>query len=92
MLLMNQITLQKETALPEFLSDYNDDKTCPRCGQKEMPFKLGVCRCGNQVGQIQYVKDPEKFARNYYSCVEYTENEENNTAVKKTFAGLKVLD
>jgi len=39
-------------------------KTCPRCGQEKIPFKLGVCFCGNQVGSIQYVKDLHEFASN----------------------------
>ena len=42
-------------------------KFCSMCGQGKIPFKLGVCVCGNQVGQIQYVIDAEKFAKNYYN-------------------------
>ena len=42
-------------------------KTCPRCGQEKIPFKLGVCICGNQVGSIQYVKDSQEFAFNHDS-------------------------
>jgi len=41
-------------------------KSCPYCGQSLVPFKLGVCMCGMQVGSIQYVVDPEKFAENQY--------------------------
>ena len=33
-------------------------------------FNLGVCVCGMQVGCIQYVKNPAKFAKGqYYSYV-----------------------
>ena len=46
-------------------------RSCSSCGQGKIPFKLGVCLCGNQMGQIQYVNDPEKFAKNqYFSYVE----------------------
>ena len=34
---------------------------------KKIPFKLGVCICGNQVGSIQYVKDSQEFAFNHDS-------------------------
>ena len=40
--------------------------SCPYCGQGLIPFKLGVCVCGMQVGSIQYVIDTEKFAKNQY--------------------------
>ena len=42
-------------------------KTCPSCGQEKIPFKLGVCICGRQVGSIQYVKDSQEFASNHDS-------------------------
>ena len=42
-------------------------KKCPYCGQEKIPFKLGICICGEQVGNIQYVKDSHEFASNYYS-------------------------
>jgi hypothetical protein len=44
-------------------------KTCPYCGQGTIPFKLGVCICGKQIGNIQYVQNADSFARNYYSYV-----------------------
>ena len=44
-------------------------KTCPRCGQEKIPFKLGVCICGRQVGSIQYVKDSQEFAANHDSLL-----------------------
>lgn len=44
------------------------NKTCPYCGQSSIPFKQGVCICGKQVSEIQYVKNPKKFAKvQYYS-------------------------
>jgi len=47
-----------------------DLNSCHSCGQGLIPFKKGVCVCGMQKGSIQYVNDPEKFAKNqYYSYV-----------------------
>ena len=51
----------------QFITFMENNKTCPYCGQKEIPFKLGVCICGEQVGKIQYVKDPHMFASYHYS-------------------------
>ena len=56
----------------------NDDrrqqyKECPCCGQRKIPFKMGVCVCGAQVGDIQYVNSAEKFANVQY--YEYIGNE-----------------
>ncbi|MGH1521939.1 MAG: hypothetical protein ACRBB2_06175 [Nitrosopumilus sp.] len=50
-------------------NEYNSEnyKACPHCGQDQIPFKLDICVCGKQVGKIQYVKNSETFARNYYS-------------------------
>ena len=45
-------------------------KECPYCGQNQIPFKLGVCMCGKQVGNIQYVKDSRAFAKQWYSYIE----------------------
>ena len=44
--------------------------SCHSCGQGLVPFKKGVCVCGTQVGSIQYVNDPEKFAKYHYSYME----------------------
>ena len=33
-------------------------------------FQSGVCMCGMQVVDIQYVDNPEKFAENPYSYME----------------------
>ncbi len=44
-----------------------DYKECPYCGQNQIPFKMGVCICGRQVGNIQYIRNTESFAKNYYT-------------------------
>ena len=75
---MKQKTIQKESTEPKYFSLNGNYKTCPTCGQGKIPFKLGICTCGEQVGTIQYVDDPEKFATNYYSYI-----------VTETFAGLE---
>ena len=66
-----QITIQIESSEPEVFEKTDNDfyKECPYCGQNTIPFKKGVCICGGQVGNVQYVKNPEKFARNYYSYI-----------------------
>lgn len=67
---MNRETIQKpNNSVSSIFSEHDDDiyKTCPYCGQNKTPFKLGVCICGKQVGQIQYVNDPKKYVKNYYS-------------------------
>lgn len=45
--------------------EYN--KTCPNCGQSMIPFKMGVCVCGEQVGKIQFIINTKRYAKNYYS-------------------------
>jgi len=69
----------------------NSYKTCPYCGQGIIPFKLGVCICGNQVGSIQYVQNAGSFAKNYYfylgaDVLKY------DTAIEETFAGIEEFD
>jgi hypothetical protein len=45
-------------------------KICPYCGQSKIPFKMGICICGKQVGNIRYVKNVGKFGKGqYYSYV-----------------------
>ena len=44
-------------------------KACPYCGQQQIPFKMDVCICGNQIGKIQYVKNSETYAKNWYSYI-----------------------
>ena len=57
----------QEKKVPIYQIFSNDmDKFCPTCGQGKIPFKLGVCMCGNQMGRIQHVNDTEKFAKNQY--------------------------
>ena len=68
-----QITIQKVMMKPEpeiFSKTASDEayKTCPYCGQGKIPFKLGVCVCGAQVGDIQYVKNAVRFAKSQYYC------------------------
>ena len=59
-----------ETFEEDVCNDPQQYKECPCCGQRKIPFKLGVCVCGNQVGGIQYVNSAEKFANvQYYSYV-----------------------
>ena len=48
---------------------FQDYKACPLCGQNEIPFKKGVCpKCCCQIGDIQYVRDPQQYVKsNYYT-------------------------
>ena len=49
---------------------FQDYKACPRCGQNELPFKKGICpKCCNQVGDVQYVKDPQEYVESNYGNV-----------------------
>lgn len=64
---------QNEKSEPRIIDNGDDYKNCPYCGQSKIPFKLGVCICGKQVGTIQYVNDVKKFAKNYYSYIEHAE-------------------
>ena len=76
--------------LDSFIMYQEDEcRECPFCGQGLIPFKLGVCICGRQVGNIQYVKNTERFAKNYYSYIEATEYD---TAIDETFAGIEAFD
>ena len=38
-------------------------------GQQQIPFKMEVCICGNQIGKIRYVKNSETYAKNWYSYI-----------------------
>ena len=53
----------------EKTGDNDGYKACPYCGQSKIPFKLGVCACGNQIGNIPYVNNPEAYAINWYSYI-----------------------
>ena len=64
---------QNKKSEPGIIGNGDDYKNCPYCGQSKIPFKLGVCICGKQVGTIQYVNDTKKFVKNYYSYIEHAE-------------------
>ena len=50
--------------------EYNGKyKQCPYCGQSKIPFKRGVCICGRQVGDIQYVDNAQLFSENWYEYI-----------------------
>jgi hypothetical protein len=51
------------------IQETTDYRACPECEQNKIPFKKGVCVCGKQLGQIQYVKSPETFARTNYDGI-----------------------
>ena len=49
---------------------FQDYKACYFCGQNQIPFKKGVCpKCCNQVGDIQYVKDPREYVQSNYGAI-----------------------
>ena len=64
-------------------------RECPFCGQGIIPFKLGVCICGQQIGCIQYVENTQLFAKNYYAYLGNTISEKYDTAIDETFAGIE---
>jgi len=66
-------------------------RTCPNCGQGVIPFKLGVCICGTQVGKIQYVQNAPSFANNWYSYVG-SDVSKYDTAIEETFAGIEEFE
>ena len=35
----------------------NKYKICPKCGQGLIPFKYGLCICGNQIGLQKFLVD-----------------------------------
>ena len=51
-------------------NDLTHHKTSPYCGQGKFPFKMGVCICGKQVGQIQFAHNSESFTKNYEYIIE----------------------
>jgi hypothetical protein len=71
--------------------DENPWKTCPNCGQGVIPFKLGVCICGIQVGKIQYVQNAGSFAQSHYSYVS-ADLLGYDTAIEETFAGIPEVE
>ena len=70
-----QIAIQKvmmnsePEVFPKAGTDEKSYKTCPYCGQGKIPFKLGVCVCGKQVGDIQYVDNSKSYAKHWYSYI-----------------------
>jgi len=72
---MRQQTLTKQktkTIIPTYrifskFGMFQDYKACSFCGQNKIPFKKGVCpKCCNQVGDIQYVKNPKEYIKSNY--------------------------
>jgi len=74
-----------------YFMNQKEFKKCPYCGQGLIPFKMGVCICGHQVGNIQYVQNSDSFARNYYSFVG-SDVSKFDTAIDETFAGIEEFD
>ena len=64
-------------------------RECSLCGQGIIPFKLGVCICGQQMGCVQYVENTQLFAKNYFTHLENIVSEKYYTAVDETFAGIE---
>ena len=60
---------------------FQDYKACSFCGQNKIPFKKGVCpKCCNQIGDIQYVKDPKEYVKSNYSTLKM--------GIKEVYQGL----
>ena len=73
---MNQTTIVEQKTVPQTYRIFSkagmfqDYKACPQCGQNEFPFKKGVCpRCCKQIGEVQYVKDPQEYVESNYGDV-----------------------
>ena len=85
---MNQ-KLKPKRAIPTFrlfskTAMFQDYKACTFCGQNEIPFKKGICpKCCNQVGDIQYVKDPKEYVESNYGNVKM--------GIKEVYQGLDEL-
>jgi len=63
---------------------FQDYKPCSFCGQNQFPFKKGVYpKCCNQVGDIQYVKDPKEYVKSNYDNVKME--------IKEVYRGLDEL-
>ena len=60
---------------------FQDYKACPHCGQNELPFKKGVCpKCCNQIGDVQYVKNPQEYVQSNYGHI--------GIGIKEVYRGL----
>ena len=72
---MNQITKKQKRTVQTYrifskAGMFQDYRACPQCGQNEFPFKKGVCpRCSRQIGDVQYVKDPQEYVESNYGDV-----------------------
>ena len=73
---MNQnTTLKQKTVVPTYrlfakTAMFQDYKACSHGGQNELPFKKGICpRCCNQVGDIQYIKNPREYVESKYDNI-----------------------
>jgi len=63
---------------------FQDYKACSFCGQNEIPFKKGVCpKCCNQIGYIQYVKNPREYVISNYG--------EMKIGITEVYQGLDVI-
>ena len=83
---MNQINKNQKRAFQTFrifskAGMFQDYKACPNCGQNEFPFKKGVCaKCGKQIGDVQYVLDPQQYVQTNYGDVKI--------GIKRMYQGL----
>ena len=72
---MKKEKVLKQKVIPTFrlfskTGMFQDYKACPKCGQNEIPFKKGICsKCCNQIGDIQYVKDPKEYVESNYGNI-----------------------
>ena len=93
---MSQKTVQQNpSSYGKISKTHNEDyKRCPHCYQNQIPFKHGVCICGEQVWDIQYVKHPRKYAKIQRESIDKICIEENeyDVAVEETFAGIEEVD
>lgn len=70
-----EIVKQKTKVIPTYrlfakTAMFQDYKACPNCGQNDIPFKKGVCpRCGKQIGDVQYVRDPQEYVESNYGSI-----------------------
>ncbi|MDH3279286.1 MAG: hypothetical protein OEL84_09605 [Nitrosopumilus sp.] len=71
----NLIKTKQETDVPRYrifskTAMFQDYRACPHCGQNEIPFKKGVCpKCSKQIGDVQYVKDPQEYVKSNYGNI-----------------------
>ena len=66
---------QKTKVIPTFrifskTGMFQDYKACSQCGQNKLLFKKGICpKCSNQIGYVQYVKNPQEYVKSNYGDV-----------------------